>query len=465
MPKSGIHRAWPLPSAPIHRLPDEVLACIFHLSLCTDQNSNHPHLSPRFFTHVCKRWVRIALSNKSLWCDISMTFPLTSAQFVETNIRLMRSQPHPINVHLDFRDPLWDWDEETHQFGLAEMIPVVRLLLPHIARWRTLVMLTDTWAPIFCLLLATSCVAETATMLKTLSLSRCNAYFSRNGEAFKPESLQSPIKLFGGVPIEGLRHVSFVGVHVDWAGSHLANLDRLEFKYHAHNVMPSLDEFVRILDSCPRLSILSIIGWGPRLDVGATSKSHTGKSLRDLSPSSRGTNVISMEHLTRFALGLVDIDYAIKLLSLFNFPALRELELEDVATTLNPDEERDSSTILEFLGSESTAHNSHGIPLDQVTYLELRGLCGSRDAFVQFLSCTTALEHLTLSDTGDEAVFSLNPGTKPNSEGDDLQNTVCPDLRTLHCQNIDYGTLSEVLVARNGVIGRGLEVLRLEQDV
>jgi hypothetical protein len=463
-------RAWSLSSSsPIRRLPDEVLSHIFHLCLTRRHESNESQISPRLFTHICKRWTNVALAHSGLWCNISMTFPLTPAQLLETNILLLRSKAHPIDIQLDFRDPQWDWEEEeTHQFGFLEMTMVIRTLLPHVARWRRLAVLTDTWLPIFCFLVTTSCSVESAPMLRSLSLSRCNAYFAGKGEMFKPESLRPPLKLFGGIPLTQLRNVSLVGVHIDWSRTHLVNLHQLELKYHASDVMPSLDEFLDILSACPDLTKLSIIGSGPRLEYG--THTHFPEPEPEPEPAAVGPRcspspvsfhpAITLDRLTRFAFGFVDVTYAVDVLSLFRLPALREMEIEDVSLTLNPYEERDASAVLKFLTSNrvrsiAAAPGALGIPLDQITSLELRGLCAGRDDFSSFFSHMTSLECLVLSDTSDEAVLSLN--SRPHA-----LEVICPVLNVLHCRDMDSKTVVETVVGRSGIGARALKLLILE---
>ena len=345
---------------------------------------------------------------------------------------------------------------------------VIRTLLPHVARWRRLAVLTDTWLPIFCLLVTTSCSVESAPMLRSLSLSRCNAYFAGKGEMFKPESLRPPLKLFGGIPLTQLRNVSLVGVHIDWSRTHLVNLHQLELKYHASDVMPSLDEFLDILSACPDLTQLSIIGSGPRLEYGT----HT--HFPEPEPESESAAVaprctpspvpfhpsITLDRLTRFAFGFVDVTHAVDVLSLFRLPALREMEIEDVSLTLNPYEERDASAVLKFLTSNrvrsiAAVPGALGIPLDQITSLELRGLCAGRDDFSSFFSHMTSLECLVLGDTSDEAVLSLN--SRPHAP-----EVVCPVLNVLHCRDMDSKAVVETVVGRSGIGARALKLLILE---
>jgi hypothetical protein len=109
----------------------------------------------------------------------------------------------------------------------------------------------------------------------------------------------------------------------------------LELKYHACDVMPSLQQFNTILEACPRLNHLAIFSWGPILDK--------------YSPAERGK--LHLRTLKKFSFGFLDIPYAIRLLSLFNFPLLEEFILEDIAKVVNPLEELDSTSLLLWLAS------------------------------------------------------------------------------------------------------------------
>ncbi|KAG7440056.1 uncharacterized protein BT62DRAFT_840452, partial [Guyanagaster necrorhizus] len=290
------------------RVPNELLSYIF---LYASSQTNAVHLS-----HVCSRWRNVALSTGSLWTDIIVTFPTSVGQLSCALTWLRRSRVHPLDLYLDFRDPDWDWDEHSHGFGPEDMQVVLRLLLPHANRWRSLSVLTDTWAPMWTFLKETQRVDMSS--LRSVKLSRCNAYFVGKGETFEPVGLKEPLRLFGGQGISALKEVGLVGVHVDWTGSGLRNLVDLELKYHASDVMPTLREFTAILEGCPELRCLSIVGWGPRFDDPAVL------------PHSSATT-ISLPNLIRFSFGFVDTEYAIRLLEHMELPVLVELALEDLS--------------------------------------------------------------------------------------------------------------------------------------
>ena len=113
--------------------------------------------------------------------------------------------------------PLWNWEEESHQvhLQLMHMAPILELLLTHVERWCHFELLADLWGPIYFFLWSTRHV-KAAPLLRSLSLSRCNAYFVSRGAAFQPDQWKDSIPLFGGLALDALRNVSLVGVHIDW---------------------------------------------------------------------------------------------------------------------------------------------------------------------------------------------------------------------------------------------------------
>lgn len=435
--------------SPIHRLPHELLSLIFLMATHDSYDPYEATRSPVQITHVCSRWRQIALSTGGLWTNIILTFPVSTRQLNRTVPWLGRSKASPLNILLDFRDPSWDWEENTHGFSWQDMEVVLRLLLPHVTRWRRFELLTDTWAPIFTFLWYTRRIVS-APKLERLSLSRCNAFFAARGESFQPVSLKQPLPLFGGFAPENLREVSLVGVHVDWSKSALRNLVKLEMKYHARDVMPTITQFIDIIAACPDLRELSIMGWGPQIDTEDTA----GEDHVNLT---RLRQSIKLQYLTRLSFGFVDTDYGIELLSLFYLPALRELVLEDVMAGLDPTTLQDASPLLGWLVHNHTSHcpsPAHGpadhaprpFPLARLTSLELSGIRSSEMAFAHlFRECTT-LRQLRLLDTNPDVLRALTPhdaSTHPTDCG-----STCPALSELSCRGMDLGVLADTVTAR-----------------
>ncbi|KAF8234794.1 hypothetical protein L208DRAFT_1393456 [Tricholoma matsutake] len=424
---------------PHSRLPNELLSYIFLTATHHFEDRYEAILTPITISHVCSRWREVAISAGGLWTNLILTFPTCRSQLSRTMTWLSRSEPYPIDILLDFRDPSWDWDENSHGFHWQDMEAIVRPFLTHVKRWCHVELLTDTWAPIFTFLWYTRRV-ESAPLLRSISLSRCNAYFASRGAIFHPVQLKEPIPLFGGLALEALRNVSLAGVHLDWARSSLRNLTSLEFKYHARGVMPSLDQFFGILAGCTNLHHLSIIGWGPQLD---NAFSYGGNLTEP-------RNSMQLQHLTSFSFGFIDVNYAVKLLSLFSFPSIEKFMLEDVSFTLDPSENwQDATPILDLLtprdesgdSSKSLSRSSVGLSLDGIVSLQLHSILSNESAFSHFYSALPNLRKLGLFGT-DDALRALNPLS------DTGFRSMCPVLQELECRDVDSATLVDVVRSR-----------------
>ncbi|KAK7453374.1 hypothetical protein VKT23_011638 [Stygiomarasmius scandens] len=298
-------------------------------------------------------------------------------------------------------------------------------------------------------------------MLEYLMLSRCNAYFARRGQGFQLGNLKVHIPLFDGVSLPKLREISFVGIHVNWAQSSLCNLHKLEFKFHAYEVVPSLQEFTKILSLCPNLDTLSILGWGLRLDNYNPEDGSfaSDDDLDKLTPSlSELKLTIVLENLVNFSFGFVNVPYGLlRLLSLFRLPSLRQFNLEDVSASvgshgLGPG---DASPILDWLASPDSSNlrvavdatnsiddlgqlaklagiaertlslfSSPAITvingnrgctllLLNVERLGLSGLSSNESTFFQFFRAFSSIKKISLSDTDLNALSTLSPHNPP----------------------------------------------------
>ncbi|KAF4623872.1 hypothetical protein D9613_001321 [Agrocybe pediades] len=407
---------------PIHRLPPELLEKIFSY-ISQDSTVNPLDLLP--ITHVCGRWRVAALSSARIWSRIAMVFPVLPRKVSYTIAMLERSGAYPLDILLDLRDPAWDWDEDAHQFGWKEMENVMRLLLPHVQRWKTITILTDTWAPIFTFLWYTKEV-KSAPKLESVSLSRCNAFFAAPGQIFRPVSLREPIPFFGGTQLERLRRLTLVGVHVDWGtASSLRNLTHLELEYQASDVMPTWKEFQVIVAGCPMLLELVLDGCTPQYeDVGSLER-------RD----------IILPHLQKLSIGFCEASSAVQFLTCLVVPCLMDLTLEDISRLVNPLQHPDSTRILEwFAGGNprpvgpvdfpSTVISASRFPLHQIQSLELHHILVPARVFSEFSQPFTSVRSLLLAKMEPDILESLAthlPGGK----------VPFPALRNFLCQDMD----------------------------
>ncbi|KAK0474620.1 hypothetical protein IW261DRAFT_547801 [Armillaria novae-zelandiae] len=222
-----------------------------------------------------------------------------------------------------------------------------------------------------------------------------------------------------------LKEVALVGVHVDWVGSSgLRILLDLELKYHASDIMPTFQEFRTILEGCPDLKHLSIMGWGPRFDDSAVSNSSV-------------TLVIRLPNLIRFSLGFVDTEYAIQLLEHMALPVLTELALEDVSRSLSLCDAKNLPDAKILLDWSTGDHNA--TPCSKLLTLELHGIrCYDRDALRRFLCVFPAAGKMYLSVADVVLLEALKP--------DALRP--CPALEELHCRGVDFPKLSELVGIR-----------------
>jgi len=449
------------PSGQIHSLANELLSQIFTLVTHDSGDRYDAILYPIILSHVARRWRHIALSTSTLWSFVILTHPSPWSQLSRTIAYLSRSRRRSLDLFLDFRDPSWNWQEDQHSFGWKHMENVIRLLSPHVSRWRNLELFTDTWSPIFTFLWYLRNV-QSAPMLESISLSRCNVYFASRGEVFRPAALKQPIPLLGGgEALKRLQKVVLAGVHVDWSNSGLHDLVELELKYHAIDVMPSLSQFVAILTGCPDLERLSILGWGPRFETASR------KVLEDVPPLHVGNlcRTIRLPRLKHFVLGFLDVEYTIELLSLFCLPKLEGLILEDISATLHLSDLQDANPILNFLTTshasacQSASHSSsccttRCFPLSDIRSLELRAVHADHSTLARFLQQSVSLRRLSITNMdcailevfGHDTTIQSNP-----SEGLDAARFPCPALADIVCRKVDSDALLDLISSSEGI--------------
>ncbi|KAJ7235720.1 hypothetical protein B0H12DRAFT_1191220 [Mycena haematopus] len=451
----------------IDRLPNELLSTIFMFAIeqhCHDEPTPFT-ISPTTISHICHHWRQVALETGSLWTNIVLTFPTSNEQLTRILTWLSRSKTHSLNISLDFRDPEWDWEgEETHGFRWADMEAVLRLLLPTAARWRAVELFTDTWAPIFAFLLHTRSIGTSLNRLETLHLARCNAYFARKGQVFEPAALGQHLPLFGGADATParLREVTLTGVHIDWSAPPLANLTKLELKYQAADVMPTIAHFTQILAASPNLEVLSIVGRGPQfVDEGSTKAD--------------GRERITLERVTKFTFGFVDVSCAVQLLSLFDLPALCELSLEDVSASLRHQPPDDASVLLEWLAgavddiddsrsplassdaADFTSAPTSRLPIGQLHTLILHSVFAPRATFTMLYETCPELCVLRLCDSSDSALEALATEGASEALGADGMASCClPHLDTLFARGVHEELFSRVVSTRGAVLKASL---------
>lgn len=418
-------------------LASETLAHIFSMGTLIEPKNPLSFRDASTFavliSHVSSYWRELALSTPRLWRTIFASGPFpplfqsypTGLSFTPDNSSitcpmiwrrqldrihtyLRRSWPVPLIIYLDLRDPSWSFDtsELSHPFHPSYMSQLLDLLLPHLSRWEDIEVLSDTWKPLYifmqrCQLDSISGMPNEhtieASMLRRLSLHRCNAYLSLEGKRFLPLDREEPISLFHNVaPL--LHDVSLSGVHVSWTSVLFRNLSALELCYHAKEVLPSLPEFVDILKASPNLERLAIVGWGVR-------------SVEENSPPSRQEQSIVLPRLRHLIIGWVNVRHMLKLCELFSWrmPELHTLELEDVSNSLELNFSQDSSPILDYLSSNLLGMESPTIGESPrgIRYLRVNYLSASKQSYWRLMNRLERLAILMLHNVQESLVLLL----------------------------------------------------------
>ena len=137
------------------------------------------------------------------------------------------------------------------------VVEIMQRLEPSHPRWRSLTVLTDTWAPMHAFL-PYSTMPTPPPELEQLSLNRCNVFAGLPD--VPPPMLSDPVELFdGNTFLPKLRHVTLAGVRVDysctglWAGVFSSSI----FDINHPKYFPPHNNFVR--------SSVSLRDWNPFL--------------------------------------------------------------------------------------------------------------------------------------------------------------------------------------------------------
>ena len=413
----------------INYLPDEILGRIFYLVSCAStlcQASRRDLLS---VTYVCRRWRHLALALGELWMHLSILFPITEQELLRAKEWVSRSNPYPLTIIIDIRDPDWDFNEESHLVTRFEMQATMGVILPVAERWRSVNILADNWEPLHVFLHHTQNIL--VPILRNLRLVRCNPYFAAPSQVFVPSNLRAPYSLLGGVSSDELTSIELEGVHVDWASPALHNLTKLSLGYHARDVIPTLGQFRDLLHSSPKLESFSLIGWGPQLDEASVSSIELQES--------RGS--IRLPQLTSLEVGVMIPSYTVEVLSLFMIPRLESLTIDDVTrydpqTSTRPD----LGPIFNFLAGQTSSFHPLSIATEHLTSLAIMNLDPGEIPFSAFLHSLQCLRVLHIRNC-TTSVFS---GLAPDSAG----STACHSLRQLCVDGCDPNALADVISSR-----------------
>ncbi|KAI8973091.1 hypothetical protein BD414DRAFT_468727 [Trametes punicea] len=456
--------------APIERLPVELLSYIFVLGAHTPDPAEleadspegsamgqgselggeediSPCLSssstpPDVFAAVNRHWREVALATPQLWTRICVTIGdivedgAEGGWFPTVTRYVSRSRMCPLDVHIDARDPDWDFSEDdsvgavvspnidetydyTHPFQVEHMHYVLNILLPHIARMRSLAILTDRWAPmqtaLECLsfqnptfIRAPDPLPSSLPLLESLVFMRCNEFVSYHPQ-FSPLGQHNPAHLpfrgllppserpHGAKPLlPRLRQLILSGVHLDWSSLPVllprsqpldsSGLRRLELSYHCTEVRPTKQELRDILQSCERLQTLTVRVSGPQAPDSPVSCSPVDGMLPVTLPS-----------LKALELGYYEVCTATTFLSMVDCSEVERVALED--SYPEHDDARDADRLLLACTKvASLASPNFGKPVfPRASSVVLRRVEASAEAFETFYEALPSLRELTVA--------------------------------------------------------------------
>ena len=377
--------------AKVDTLPDHILVDIF--SVLTFSSDDSRLYAPDTVSHVSSRWRAIALNTSSLWTFIVVTFPFAAGQIARATAALRRSRDRPIDVHIDVRDPDWSWesDEDQHQVESVFVVEIMEWLGLSHPRWRSLTVLTDTWAPMHAFL-AYSTMFTSLPKLERLSLNRCNAFA---GLPDAPDPVPSnPVELFGGnARLPNLRHVALAGTHVNYSCTGFKGLLSLDLRHQPRRGSPTIQQLRQLLHASPGLKSLSLVALNPDSEE----------------PEQGDEPAVLLGHLTNFTLGWWFVEDAVELLGILQLPIVENLVLEDIAPTLlrNDFVAHDSTPILDTLMRMGNRTNDPASPSSFPSHLRkltINGVLLDPPAFSRFIPWLVSLEELELKSVQPDLV-------------------------------------------------------------
>ncbi|TFK61576.1 hypothetical protein BDN72DRAFT_778085, partial [Pluteus cervinus] len=410
-------------SPKIHSLPVELLSYIFLLSTHASSQQKTPPFTtesirtPIIISSVDKHWRRVALTTPALWTNICVTVEMIgsgggasaeSESHLDTRHLtsfLKLSKSYPLNILIDARDQDWDFNDDdrlpsppspppstythtssssshTHPpssaytptyippFSPSHITTTLLLLLPHINRWRSLDILTDTYLPMHYALrlIHPELMRKGAEKLESLTLMRCNDFVSY-GDEFEPRGLRdhnnnnssssdnntTTTHLPPSQILPRLHHLTLRGIHIHWNSlSKILNsricgcggLKSLELSSHCMDVRPTKEEMRGILEGCKGgLGELVLVGSGSvsmSASVSNTTHQRTKKLKKGLPP-------VYLPNLKSFTLGYRSTRSGKELLEMVDAPGVERFTLEDASHPSDP-EDIDAGKVLRYIG-------------------------------------------------------------------------------------------------------------------
>ena len=248
---------------PVYRLPRVVLAQVFSwvaLSFPSPKSEKDLHRFPmdqtRDLLHVsqaCKLFRDAALDRPELWVRINLKYPNLAKEFLE------RSVDKPVSVFL--YPPRSESYATKHQIPLE--VSTLEILRPHLDR---ITHLDLTYSmptrrgysggdP-----LGMHMPALEALQVRNLWKEEEDG----DGSESDSQSVPPPVFSTQNEPYPRLRKIVLTSVDPPWDSSLFSGLTELILSFQAHEHAPTLEEFLKALDQCPKLEKLYLLNSGPK---------------------------------------------------------------------------------------------------------------------------------------------------------------------------------------------------------
>ncbi|KAG9043099.1 hypothetical protein FS837_010039, partial [Tulasnella sp. UAMH 9824] len=109
--------------APIKRVPFDILQII--VTMCQEEPSGTVQFTA---SHVCRRWREYVLAMPFLWNPLHINTPVPRWEMLETSLK--RSGQAPLDIYIG--------QAPFVRSALPHLRKIMRMILPHLGRWRTL---------------------------------------------------------------------------------------------------------------------------------------------------------------------------------------------------------------------------------------------------------------------------------------------------------------------------------------
>lgn len=410
-------------------------------------------------SHVCSRWRNLVLDTPSFWSKLNFA---EGPPYERSRIWIERAKDIPLDLKIDCRvddfDPVVSEEEIdgepilVPEIDKEQLKTILDLIMPHVARWRSLVVLV-TYYEYMHIALSRFAECDAAPEMETLELGH---YEDRDEyEQFVPVEYIEPFRVFGS-NMPKLKDLTLWGIHLDWEGSLpiFGCLTSLELAFHAKDVRPTYDTFSQMLKASSRLSTLSLALSGPADPI-----------------TDWGHEIIELPSVDDLQLYYHDCQYIQQLMLHLITPNITSLilaydgeDFTDFARQLTQPMPGKSTSILAGLKSLKLS----GLPCDDRTvekvYEQLNGLenlhlnCSTEEANAFFVAlakkspgatsgaATTADSASTLTGclppTSNSALMTSKPGSPPPT------SIYCPRLRSLQTIGISGSEMKSFVEMR-----------------